>query len=261
MFLRAKINQKIRDWLYIYEQIRKRGGRKSRAARKQVQPGKVDPAIPTRAAAPVFGYRSDEDKLLAGIRATRGTPRPGGDHRAPDSHIPVGCRLGSYEWEKAASLPSLESLMAEEQAVADSNYDWIEFLGRVLPQHGQGPPIQEDQCQSGLPLGAPLAEVEAQLSRWGWQAFPTVKKLRKHMLDRVERDYADHLLEHGYTPGEWCILCECRCAESVDAFIAAAARADGYPYGETTSEDDEKGDDDADYDWSDARMSDSQHAA
>ena len=57
------------------------------------------------------------------------------------------------------------------------------------------------------------------------------------MLDRVEHDYADHLFCHGLTPGEWCDECKCICAESVTAFVAAEARANGY--GATTGDSDD----------------------
>ena len=48
----------------------------------------------------------------------------------------------------------------------------------------------------------------------------------QHMLHRVEQEYAEHLLEHGYMPGQWCDMCKCICAPAVDAHVAAAANPD-----------------------------------
>ena len=40
--------------------------------------------------------------------------------------------------------------------------------------------------------------------------------LLEHLLKRTEFEYAEHLLGHSDTPGEWCIECMCFCAGARD---------------------------------------------
>jgi hypothetical protein len=197
---------------------RKRGGRK-RGPRKQVQPQLRDPALNVRTDAPAFDYRTDDEHLLSGIKASRGSSRPGGNHRALDSHLPTFWRLGSAEWAEADALPD-DWLTGEW----DESIDWDAFLGRMLPSFDKAPAsIHNEDCQDYFNSTAPQAVMLEALRALGWPVFPSRRKLKKHMLGRVEREYAQHLIEHGYTPGQWCRECKCRCAPAVDAIVASMA--------------------------------------
>ena len=213
----------------------KRGGRR-RGPRKQVQPHLADPAHEARSSAPAFNYAGDEERLRAGVRAQRGSSKPGGDRSAHDSHLPKSWRLGSDVWARANTLPSEASLlgMAEDDVLG-----WSAFLGRVLPRPDV-PPLSrgllaygcatsihnEDGCDLAFPPEASRAERTAALSALGWPRLPSAKRLKQHMLQRVEHEYAEHLLEHGYMPRQWCDECKCICAPAVDAHVAAAADPD-----------------------------------
>ena len=66
-------------------------------------------------------------------------------------------------------------------------------------------------------VDASAAERAASLTKLGWEGrLPTKKALLKHMLQRAEHEYAEHLLGHSDTPGEWCIECTCFCAGARD---------------------------------------------
>ena len=60
------------------------------------------------------------------------------------------------------------------------------------------------------------------LERWGYFS----KYFRKHRPSPngcAMIEYAQHLIEHGYTPDQWCHECKCRCAPAVDAIVASMA--------------------------------------
>ena len=213
---------------------RKRGGRK-RGPRKQAQPQLRDPALRVRTDAPAFSYRTDDEHLLSGIQASRGTSQPGGSHRAHDIHLPNFWRLGSAEWEQADALP--DDWLAGEW---DASYDWDEFLGRMLPSFDKAPTsIHNEDCQDYFDSTAPPAAMKVALQALGWHVFPSRRRLKKHMLGRVEREYAQHLIEHGYTPDQWCHECKCRCARRTIVASMAEPAADS-----SSDESDEPDDDD-----------------
>ena len=166
------------------------------------------------------------------MKSMRGSSAPGGDFRAPDSHLPTFWRLDSSVWLKVAALPSEAALFAMDEYDA---YEWNAFLGRVLPHletdpcgllaHGAIASIHTEDGEFAFdPMADPQGRAAA-LSRLGWpNGLPNARRLKQHMLQRVEREYSEHLLEHGYTPGRWCDECKCVCAHAVDAHVAAAAK-------------------------------------
>ena len=217
---------------------KRRGGRnRTRGARKLVQPNVADPAVQARFDAPAFSYTHDEEQMLAGVRSQRGTPKPGGDFRAPDSHLPNFWRLDSSVWEKAEALPSEAVLFAMDEY---DSHEWNSFLGRVLPHSSANPhgllaygvtaSIHNEDCDFAFDPTADPKGRAAALARLGWpQGLPTSRRLKQHMLKRVEHEYSEHLLEHGYTPGQWCDECKCICTHAVDAHVAAAAEPNPNP--------------------------------
>ena len=114
--------------------------------------------------------------------------------------------------------------------------EWNVFLGHVL-QRPDEPPLSlgllaywlatsihnEHGCDLAFQPEASKAERKAAVATLGWPRLPSAKRLLQHMLQRAEHEYADHLLEHGYMPGQWCDECKCICAPAVDAHVAAAA--------------------------------------
>ena len=118
-------------------------------------------------------------------------------------------------------MPSEAALYSACEADA---YDWNVFFMRVLPQpFGESwwahPPSIHNEDQNSyslLPLDvtAPRPEREAALQARGWPdgRLPSKKELLEHILWRVEYEYAEHLHDHSFTPGERCEACNVVCA-------------------------------------------------
>ena len=112
----------------------------------------------------------------------------------------------------AASMPRREASSGRAPAIAHTSEP-----SRRLPEQG---------CDLAFHPDASRAERVAAVAALGWPRLPNAKRLKQHMLQRVEHEYAEHLLEHGYMPGRWCDECKCICAPAVDAHVAAAADPD-----------------------------------
>ena len=113
--------------------------------------------------------------MLAGVRSQCGTPKPGGDFRAPDSHLPNFWRLDSSVWEKAEALPSEAVLFAMDEY---DSHEWNSFLGRVLPHSSANPhgllaygvtaSIHNEDCDFAFDPTADPKGRAAALARLGW---------------------------------------------------------------------------------------------
>ena len=192
---------------------------------------KSDPALDVRSAAPAGRFDSDLDHLLAGVRAMRRPPsrrdsqRGGGSRGSLDSHLPFFAQLDGQLWEMARALPTATELFF--MGANDEAQQWCAFLGRVLPPacppaplgllaYGRWSSIHNEDHDPVFDASASTSARAAALTALGWGGqLPTCKALLEHMLHRAEYEYAEHLLDHKFTPGKWCVECVCFCAGGV----------------------------------------------
>ena len=226
-------------------------GVKTCPVRNKVRSGPADPALRLRQAArerhPHTSFVDDTATLRAGLVAQRRPPpkRSGGQSRL-DHHLPPKRRLEPCMWELAGRLPSKEAISAMDE---DELYDYQHFINLVLPRAGA---MQSIRCGDPDVVYDPLAsaaERKAALISLGWSdgRLPSAKKLKLHMLERIEYEYAEHLfLDHGTAPGQWCEECVCTCAPAVDPRALAHLMSDcpvGGPLLDGPSTDDSGEDD------------------
>ena len=198
----------------------------STPARSHSAHTKPDPALDVRSAAPAARYEDDLSHLVAGVRAMRLPPDTtlyrGTGRGTLDSHLPHFARLEGRLWEKARALPTETEIFF--MGSSEEAQRWCDFLGRVLPPadppglgllaYGRWSSIHnEDLAHDTIFVAAAsTAERAAAFAALGWDGQPTRQVLLEHMLCRVEHEYAQHLLDHKFTPGEWCRECKCFCA-------------------------------------------------
>ena len=113
-----------------------------------------------------------------------------------------------------------------------------DILNRVLPHPGANTTsIHNEEHDHIFNAAASEAGRAAALRALGWSSgqMPSKKELKLHTLLRAEHECAEHLYDHGLTPGQWCDSCQCICAPAIDDYVLS--RAEQPPHGDTDDSD------------------------